>query len=155
MKLATNFSLDEFLVSKTAEERGIENAPNADEIERLRRVAGRLQELRDFLADALKGEVKIRITSGFRSAALNTAVGGVSSSSHRKGDAVDFWAEREDGRAVSPHVLMRTIELFGRFDQAIFYPGQVRIHVGYGPRERLMLLQKAADGSYPEYVRPS
>jgi zinc D-Ala-D-Ala carboxypeptidase len=148
-QLTANFRLSEFLASETADRLGIANMPNADELVNIRQTAARLQEVRDFLNDSLNEAVRIEITSGFRSEALNRAVGGSSTSDHRSGLAADFKALRADGRAVSPRVLIRVVEELGRFDQAILYPGQTRIHVGYGPRMRGATLTKTATGYVP------
>lgn len=148
-RLTKNFRLSEFLASDTAKERGIDNTPNAVELANIQVVANRLQKVRDFLNAALKMKVSIKITSGFRCEALNNAVGGSPTSDHRTGMAADFKAIRADGRAVSPKVLMRVVEELGEFDQAIFYPGQTRIHVGYGSAARRQLLQKEQVGYGP------
>lgn len=145
-KLTANFTLDEFTQSDTAIDRGMSNVPTVDELANIVTVAERLQAVRDFLNEALTDPVWLQITSGFRCEALNVAVGGSATSDHRTGLAADFKAWRADGRAISPKVLMRVVEELGGFDQAIFYPGQTRIHVGYGPKMRAAMLQKSASG---------
>ncbi|MFT6474751.1 MAG: hypothetical protein ACJAUS_002476 [Qipengyuania sp.] len=145
-KLTANFTLSEFTASDTADELGITNEPTAIELANITTVAERLQAVRDYLNHALHDPVWLQITSGFRCEALNVAVGGSATSDHRTGLAADFKAWRADGRAISPKVLMRVVEELGWFDQAIFYPGQTRIHVGYGPKMRAAMLQKSASG---------
>jgi len=154
-RLTANFTLSEFLASETADDLGIKNEPNERELANIRIVATRLQRVRDFLNEALKQRVSIKITSGFRCEALNKAVGGSSTSDHRTGMAADFKAIRADGKAVSPRVLMRVVEELGDFDQAIFYPGQTRIHVGYGSAGRRQLLQKEQGGYGPYSEGPA
>lgn len=149
MKLTPNFRLSEFLASDTAEKLGIENTPNAIERANIQIVAERLQSVRDTLNAGLPGGVSISITSGFRCEKLNLAVGGSRSSDHRTGLAADFKATRADGRAVSARILMQVVEEMGRFDQAIYYPGQTRIHIGYGPKMRHQMLQKTPPGYEP------
>ena len=76
MQLTTNFLLEEFTRSTTADRLGINNTPNAIEIANLRMLCVQiLQPARSALGP-------VQIVSGFRSAALNAAVGGVSDSAH-------------------------------------------------------------------------
>ncbi len=83
MNLTTNFQLKEFVISSTADRLGIDNTPTPGEIDNLRTLCQQiLQPARDALGS-------LKITSGFRSAALNIAVGGSPTSAHRKGFAAD------------------------------------------------------------------
>lgn len=84
MKLAPNFTLQEFLKSQTAQRRGIDNSPENWQIENMRRVANNvLQPVRNYWGPTV-------ITSGFRCLELNRAIGSSDSSQHRKGQAADF-----------------------------------------------------------------
>lgn len=87
MKLTEHFTLEEFLFSSTAARRGIDNTPPADVRENLRRNAEQMEIVRSAL-----GGVPIRITSGYRSLALNRAIGSKDTSAHVKGLACDFVA---------------------------------------------------------------
>ena len=92
MRLSVNFSLRELCKTKT----GIENVPNEEQVNNLKRVCGWLEKLRkrwnERYADIGNGgmEEPIIINSGFRSAAVNKAVGGVPTSNHLTGCAVDI-----------------------------------------------------------------
>jgi uncharacterized protein YcbK (DUF882 family) len=80
MKLSENFSLEE--LSKTST--GLDNTPNKEQIENLRQLAiNVLQPARDALGP-------IKVTSAFRAPAVNSKVGGASSSQHTKGEAADL-----------------------------------------------------------------
>ena len=84
MRLSKNFTLDEFLVSGTAERLGIDMTPRAAVVSNLQRlVTGVMQPLRDETGP-------IFISSGFRPLELNTAIGGSKTSAHMRGDACDF-----------------------------------------------------------------
>lgn len=84
-RISKNFTLDELTASATAKQMHIINAPGVDEVCNLcALVHNVLQPLRDAM-----GEV-IKIGSGFRSQALNKAVGGVANSQHCKGQAADL-----------------------------------------------------------------
>jgi len=84
VKLSKNFSLDEFLISQTAERFGIDMTPSQYVIDNLSRlVEGCLQPLRDEAG-------AIYISSGYRPVALNTRIGGSQTSQHCNGNAADF-----------------------------------------------------------------
>lgn len=88
MDLTKNFTLEEMVASTVAKRSGIKNEPGETEIENLRRLCKEiLQPVRDRLGKP------IRVTSGYRCASLNLAVGGVSTSQHLKGEAADIVSE--------------------------------------------------------------
>jgi len=80
-QLSPNFTLEELTTTNT----GLNNTPNADEIERLKLLAAFMEKVR-----AVLGNKSISVNSAFRSAAVNNAVGGVPNSAHRLGYACDF-----------------------------------------------------------------
>lgn len=82
--LSPHFSLEEMIQSQYAARNGIDNTPPDYIIERLRSTASQFEVVRGLIGQPLI------ITSGYRSPALNKAIGGVSSSAHGHGDAVDF-----------------------------------------------------------------
>lgn len=85
MKLSKNFALREFTESNTAIRRGINNNPTAEHIHNLAElVENILQPLRDKIGQS------IRVTSGYRSEALNEAIGGSKTSDHSHGRAADI-----------------------------------------------------------------
>ncbi len=85
MKLSKNFALREFTESNTAIRRGIDNNPTAEHIHNLAElVENILQPLRDKIGQS------IRVTSGYRSEALNEAIGGSKTSDHSHGRAADI-----------------------------------------------------------------
>lgn len=79
------FTIEELIKSSTARRKGIPNLPNGEQKENL--IA-----LVDNVLDPLRklwGQ-PIIVTSGFRCAKLNRAVGGVAKSQHTKGQAADI-----------------------------------------------------------------
>jgi zinc D-Ala-D-Ala carboxypeptidase len=80
-QLSPHFTLEELTTTNS----GLDNTPNAEEIERLRLLAEFMEKVR-----AVLGNKSISVNSAFRSAAVNNAVGGVSNSAHRLGYACDF-----------------------------------------------------------------
>ena len=106
------FTIDELTASATARKKGIKNIPNEEErINLIALVAAVLDPLRE------KYGKPIYVTSGYRCAALNKCVGGVTGSQHRKGEAADIVTKEG---AVGNFELGRLIVESGQFDQVIF-----------------------------------
>lgn len=125
------FSLHEFSRSSTAEARGIQNTPSGDEVERIEDLVEEvLDPLREWYGKA------IYVTSGYRSPALNRAVGGAASSQHVKGEAADITTHSR----VENKKLYEYIRKHLPFDQLIWEHGDSTgpdwVHVSYR-RERL------------------
>ena len=84
MNLTRNFTLSELIKSDTAIRRGINNNPNAEQIEKLKTLCEKiLQPVRDHFG-------RVKVTSGFRSVELCTAIGSSARSQHAKAEAADF-----------------------------------------------------------------
>lgn len=108
--------------SLTANSRGIQNIPNPIELENMHIVAELVFEpLREWYAKP------IRINSFFRNEALNKAVGGVKTSQHRFGEAIDIDA----GRKAENKKLFDYIKDNLDFDQVINEHDFSWIHVSY------------------------
>ena len=85
MKLSENFSLEELTRSATATKLGIDNTPDEEHLNNLQVVVDEIaQPLRDHFGKP------VRINSGYRSPALNDAIGGSKKSQHSKGEALDL-----------------------------------------------------------------
>jgi len=85
MRISKHISLREATHSATAKRRGIENTPNEEQLDAMYKVAEFIFEpLRLYVGGAIK------INSFFRSPKVNKAIGGVSSSQHCKGQAIDI-----------------------------------------------------------------
>lgn len=87
MNLTPHFTLEEMIFSQTAARNGLDNTPTPEIIDNLRKTCETLEEIRTLL-----GGVPIFINSGYRSPAVNAAVGGSTSSAHMQGLAADFTA---------------------------------------------------------------
>ena len=84
MQLSRNFSLQELIKSDTAVRKGIDNNPNADQIEKLKGLCENiLQPVRDHFG-------RVKVTSGYRSVDLCMAIGSSANSQHAKAEAADF-----------------------------------------------------------------
>jgi hypothetical protein len=80
-----NFYFDEFTYSPTAVAKKIPNEPNVEQGKNLRHI---IKSIVQPIKDHYGREVKIN--SGFRSAALNVAIGGSKNSQHMAGEAIDL-----------------------------------------------------------------
>lgn len=141
MKLSANFHLDEFVTSQTAARRGIDNTPSPEVIKRLRNTAKGLERVRAVLGKP------ILISSGYRSPALNKAVGGSATSDHMNGDAADFISPGFG----APIAICRAIVAAGiKFDQLI--EEGTWVHISFGPRMRGQILTMR-NGKYTAGLR--
>ncbi|MBQ2208343.1 MAG: DUF882 domain-containing protein [Prevotella sp.] len=83
--ITAHFTIEELYASATAKAKGINNKPNVQQTVNLVYLAAYvLEPLRKAMGEPIK------IGSGFRSPALNKAVGGVANSQHLKGQAADL-----------------------------------------------------------------
>ena len=84
MELTRNFTLAELIKSDTAIRKGINNNPNAEQIEKLKTLCEKiLQPVRDHFG-------RVKITSGYRSPELCVAIGSSLNSQHARAEAADF-----------------------------------------------------------------
>ena len=84
MNLTRNFTLSELTKSDTAIRKGINNNPSAEQVEKLKALCENiLQPVRDHFG-------RVKVTSGFRSVELCTAIGSSANSQHAKAEAADF-----------------------------------------------------------------
>lgn len=127
IKLSPHFTLYEMIRSQTAVRKGIDNTPPADLVPKLRDICVQILE-----AVRLHYGLPFRPNSGYRSPALNTAVGGSKTSQHCKGQAVDI-----EIAGVSNYDLAAWIQDNLIFDQLILecytpgIPGSGWVHVSY------------------------
>ena len=137
--MTKNFTLKELCVTKT----GIHNEPNAEQKEALSLLAVNiLQPARDALG-------AITVTSGFRNAKVNAAVGGSRSSQHTKGEAADL--QCKDNAALFQFI--KTLE----FDQLIWEFGDKEqpdwVHVSYASKNRKEILKATKKNGVTKYVK--
>ena len=97
IQLSEHFKLSEFTRSATATARKIDNTPSQEVISNLKALCQNvLEPLRAYANESSpskgdkRGSVPIIIGSGYRSPALNKAVGGVANSQHMTGEACDI-----------------------------------------------------------------
>lgn len=129
------FTIKELTDSQTARARGIDNTPDAEHERNLRTlVAAVLDPLREAYGKP------IRVTSGYRSPRLNSAVGGVKKSHHSRGMAADIVGTPNTGKE-NRRLYDLIKELGLPFSQRIHEKGSLMagprwVHVSYDPQDR-------------------
>lgn len=126
--LSPNFSLLELTHSNTAKRQGIDNTPSPAVLVRLRNTARMMEIVRTILA------APILVSSGYRSPALNVAIGGSKTSDHVTGNAIDFVCPRFGSPYKIALELSRHKEALD-YDQLIHEYGDW-VHISFGPRRR-------------------
>jgi hypothetical protein len=125
--------------------------PTPEHIENFKLLAEKVfQPIRDHFG------VPIRISSGYRSKELNTAIGGSLSSQHCQGEAIDI---DMDGTTVTNAEIFNYIKDNLNFDQLIWEFGTDTnpdwVHVSYdssGKQRKQILKAKRAAGGKTTYV---
>lgn len=131
--LSPHFSLEELVITQ---HRWIDNEPPPKAVEALVDTAKQMEAVRTLLGDRT-----ITVSSGYRSPALNKAVGGSTISAHCKGYAVDFNCYRfGDPLAVCRAIVASDI----KFDQII--EEGTWVHLSFDPRMRRQVLTKDGEG---------
>ena len=77
-QLSAHFSLAEFTASDTSARRGIDNSLPTSLIPAAQATADMTERIRAYLSSKAGRDVPISITSGYRSMAVNSAIGGMS-----------------------------------------------------------------------------
>ena len=141
MNLSPNFSLKELCKSQTAARKGLNNIPDASWE---KHIVENLVELAGNILQPIRENFNIPFTpsSGYRSPALNDAIGGSKTSQHSLGEAVDIEVPTVDNATLAQWIIDNLI-----FDQLIleFYkkgePTSGWVHVSYkneGNRKQIL-----------------
>lgn len=129
MQLSDHFTLEELTFSSTAQRLGIDNTPAPEIAAHLTTLAAGLEKVRALLGGPM------RIDSGYRCPALNTAVGGAKASAHLEGYAADFVCPSFG----TPLQIVKAIEASDiQFDKCI--QEGTWVHISFAPDARRILL---------------
>ena len=150
MKLSNYVSLSEVTKSDTATRRGISNEPTPEHLENLKTICTEVfDKVREHFG------VPIYISSGYRSAALNKAIKGSSTSDHSLGRALDLDQDfRSNG--ITNMDVFKFIKDNLEFDQLIYEFGNSKnpdwVHVGYRKgANRKQILVAYKEGTKTKY----
>jgi hypothetical protein len=151
MKLSNYVSLAEVTRSDTAKRKGIDNSPTEEHLENLKTICVDVfDKVREHFG------VPLYISSGYRSAALNKAIGGSATSDHNNGRALDLDQDGH-GNGVTNADVFNFIKDNLEFDQLIWEFGSSQnpdwVHVGYRKgANRKQILKAIKDGGKTKYV---
>lgn len=138
--LSEHFSLEEMSASEVAARKNLDNTPTGQILEHLKHTASQMELVR-----AALGNRSIHVNSAYRSIPVNAAVGGVSTSAHCLGHAVDFICPSFG----TPYDVSKALAHAGvHFDQIIHEYG-TWTHISFDPRLRGQLL--TIGGKYHSY----
>jgi hypothetical protein len=141
MLLTPHFTLEELTATQHRE---FDNTPNSSEINNLKRLAELLEEVKTLLDGK-----PIMINSGFRSKAVNDAVGSKDSSQHRVGCAADIRVP-----SLSPDQIVQAIKNSPiQFDQLIReFDSWTHISIPNSPsgtpRKQVLVIDKQGTRAY-------
>lgn len=150
MKLSEHLELAEVIRSESAKRRGISNMPTEEHIKNLKLIAENIFE-------PIRANFRqpIRISSGYRSQALNAAIGGAMKSQHSSGEALDIDME---GTALSNKEIFIFIKDKLNFDQLIWEFGNKNepdwVHVSYkaNGQQRKQVLRAIKEQGKTKYI---
>lgn len=117
------FSESDFFKSSTATQYGIDNTTEDETI--LNNLKALCKVVIDPAIDEYGGSVSVN--SAYRNRSVNELVGGVSSSQHMKGEAMDITTGSRDGNKI----LFNVIKNQNKFDQLINESNYQWVHVSY------------------------
>lgn len=126
MRLTKHFMLSEATRSETALKKGLANQPLPEHMPNIQKTAEGMERVRALF------ERPIEVTSWYRSPIVNRAVGGVPTSHHALGWAVDFRVNNVDG-LLAAHIIA---ESDINFDQLIYYSKTGVVHISFHPDMR-------------------
>jgi zinc D-Ala-D-Ala carboxypeptidase len=152
MQLSEHLSLAEVTRSETAKRKGVSNMPTEAHITNFKLLAEKVFEpIRNHFGKP------IHISSGYRSEALNKAIGGAKSSQHCSGEAIDI---DMDGSAhgITNKMVFDYIKDNLEFDQLIWEFGTSTnpdwVHVSYEStgKQRKQILKAVKSGGATSYL---
>ncbi len=142
MQLSKHFTLEEFLISQTAERHGIDMTPPPAIIANLQELVTSCMEPLRLSLDSV-----IYISSGWRPPALNRLIGGSATSAHPDGRAGDFRAA-----GFTPlEVCQRAVDLGLPYDQIIHEFGRWA-HLGIAAELRHQTLTAYRSEGSTKYI---
>jgi hypothetical protein len=151
MQLSEHLSVAEYIKSDTAKRKGISNSMTAAHTENAKVLAAKI-----FEPIRVHFGKPIYVSSGYRSQALNSAIGGSSSSQHCSAEAIDL--DQDDrGTGVTNRMVFDYIKDNLDFDQLIFELGDEQnpdwVHVSYkvSGTQRKQILRAYREGGATKY----
>ncbi len=129
MMLSKYFSYSELTFSETAKRLKCNNDPSTEVLKTLTHTAQQLDRVRELLG------CPVIVSSGYRSLAVNRAIGSSDGSQHVKGEAVDFKTHHHTPRRIVELIKQSAIE----YDQLIL-EFDSWTHISFSNRNRKQVL---------------
>lgn len=129
MKLSKYFTYNELTFSETAKRLKYTNAPQHKELKSLTNTAQNLDKVRELLG------CPVIINSGYRTLAVNRAIGSSDNSQHVRGEAVDFRTHQYTPRQIVEMIKKSDIP----YDQLIL-EYESWVHISFSSRNRKQVL---------------
>jgi len=152
MQITQHLNLAEVTRSETAKRKGISNMPTPEHLENFKNLGINIFEpIRRYFGSP------IHISSGYRSKALNTAIGGSLTSQHCSGEAIDIDMDGSTNGVTNKHVF-DYIKQHLNFDQLIWEFGTKDnpdwVHVSYktNGNQRKQVLRAVKQGGKTSYI---
>jgi hypothetical protein len=155
MKISAHLDLSEVTRSETAKRKGISNMPTPEHLENFKKLAENIFEpIRKHFG------FPIHISSGYRSKALNTAIGGSLTSQHCSGEAIDIDMDGSSN-GVTNKMVFDFVKANLNFDQLIWEFGTKDnpdwVHVSFestGKQRKQILraIKKGGKTAYQPYL---
>jgi len=145
MQLTTHFSLEELSVTNTSNDNVVPDS--------LFGAVSRLAQLLEMCRSALN--VPLRVTSGYRSQAVNAKVGGARNSAHLYGRAADFVLVSDSWTLREAFERLRSDESIP-YDQIILEPAWIHIAIaaaGASPRRSQLVARAGQRGMVYEAAK--
>lgn len=139
--LSPHFSLEELTATSHRE---LDNTPTPEIVAALTDTAQRLEAVRKLLRQPM------HVNSGYRSPAVNAAVGGVADSAHMSGRACDFICPGFG----TPLDICRALQASGIPVDQIIEEG-TWVHISFAPTMRHQVLTKKPGGGYYTGLPPT
>ena len=127
--LSKYFTYDELTFSEIAKRLKYNNDPSTDVLKVLTHTAQQLDRVRELLG------CPVIVNSGYRSLAVNRAIGSSGNSQHVKGEAVDFKTTEHTPRRIVELIKQSAIE----YDQLIL-EFDSWVHISFSSRNRKQML---------------
>ena len=151
MNLSEHLTLDEATKSNTAIRKGIYNIPPDGHLAALVNIAEKI-----FEPTRLYFKTPIGVSSGYRSFALNKAIGGSQTSQHSKGEALDLDADIYG--KITNRQIFDFIKNHLEFDQLIYEfgtptnPDWVHVSLKYNGTNRKQILKAIRVAGKTQYI---
>jgi len=142
-----HFTLEEFLISDTANQIGVSNYPTWEITRNLEKLALTMELIRSGL-----GDNPVTVYSGYRSPPVNSAVGGATNSAHLYGLACDFVIP-DFGNPLDVCLAIEPHMAFLQIDQLIYEIDWIHLGLAIDGEPRHQCLTITANGNTYEGFR--